>query len=145
MWILDWLPNWIWTLITFVGFVAFMATEFLSKIPFISMYLKGIRIGSIIALVIGLYMMGGAANQEKWEARVKELEAKVALAEEQSKTANVKIEKVYIDKIRKVKEVQLVVQEKIKEVEKRIDAECKVLPEAINILNEAAQMPGAQK
>jgi hypothetical protein len=42
-----------------------------------------------------------------------------------------------VDKLRVVKEKQIVVQEKIVEKEKIIDAECKVVPETITILNDA--------
>jgi hypothetical protein len=42
-----------------------------------------------------------------------------------------------VDKVRVVKEKQIVVQEKIVEKEKIIDAECKVVPETITILNDA--------
>jgi hypothetical protein len=38
-----------------------------------------------------------------------------------------------------------VIQEKIVEKEKIIDAECKVPQEAIDILNEAAKFPGGKK
>ena len=106
MWILDFLPGWIFTLITLAGAGAYLVTEVLGNIPFVAQYLRAIRVGAIVALAFGLYMMGGSANQEKWEARVKELEAKVAVAEEQSKTANAKLEA-------KLKEKAKVIKEKI--------------------------------
>ena len=140
MWILDWLPSWLFTLITVASLAAFLVTEFLNKLPFIAQYLKAIRIGSIVGLVVGLYMMGGAANQEKWEARVKELEAKIAVAEEQSKTANAKLETSIKEKKQIVKEQQYIIQEKIVKVKEQIDAQCTVPPEAIQLLNEAAEM-----
>jgi hypothetical protein len=140
MWILDFLPSWIFTLITVGGLCAFLATEFLSNLPLISMYLKGIRIGSIVALVIGLYMMGGAANQEKWEARVKELEAKVAISEEQSKTANAQLDAKLKEKAKVIKEKEYIIQEKITKIKDQIDAECKVPQAAVDLLNEAAEV-----
>lgn len=139
MWILDFLPSWIFTLITLAGLGAFLITEFLNNLPFVSQYLKAIRIGAIVALVVGLYMMGGAANQEKWEARVKELEAKVAVAEEKSKTANAQIESQYKQQKAAAKQQQILLQERIVKVKEQIDAECKVPPEAIKLLNEAAE------
>ena len=98
MWILDFLPGWIFTLITLAGAGAYLVTEVLGNIPFVAQYLRAIRAGAIVALVFGVYMMGGSANQEKWEARVKEMEAKVAVAEEKAKTANAKIEYKFIDR-----------------------------------------------
>ena len=139
MWILDFLPSWIFTLITLLSLGAFLVTEFLNNLPFVATYLKAIRIGSIVGLVIGLYMMGGSANQEKWEARVKELEAKVAIAEQQSKTANAEIASKVKENKQLVKQQQIIVQEKIVRVAEKLDAECKVPAEAIAILNEAAE------
>lgn len=139
MWILDFLPSWIFTLVTVIGLGAFLVTEFLNNIPFVSTYLKAIRVGAIVALVVGLYMMGGAANQEKWEARVKELEAKVAVAEEQSKTANAQLDSSIKEKKNLVKQNQIIIQEKIVKVKEQIDSQCVVSPEAIRLLNEAAE------
>jgi uncharacterized membrane protein len=72
---------------------------------------------------------------------VREFEEKVKVAEEKSKQVNTEIKTVYVDRVKTVKETQYIIQEKIKEVEKKIDAECKVTPEAIDILNEAARTP----
>jgi hypothetical protein len=139
MWILDFLPGWIFTAITVVSLGAFLVTEFLNKIPFVALYLKTIRVASIVGLVVGLYMMGGSANQEKWEARVKELEAKVAISEEQSKTANAKLDAKMKEKAKIIKEKEYIIQEKILKVKEQIDAKCEIPVEAIQLLNEAAE------
>jgi ABC-type Na+ efflux pump permease subunit len=139
MWILDFLPGWIFTLVTVVSLGAFLVTEFLNKIPFVALYLKTIRIASIVGLAFGLYMMGGSANQEKWEARVKELEAKVAIAEEQSKTANAKLDAKMKEKAKIIKEKEYIIQEKIVKIKDTIDAMCQIPVEAIQLLNEAAE------
>jgi uncharacterized coiled-coil protein SlyX len=139
MWILDWLPGWIFTLITLAGAGAYLVTEVLGNIPFVAQYLRAIRVGAIIALAFGLYMMGGSANQEKWEARVKELEAQVAISEEKSKTINEKVVVKYKDRIKVVKEKEVVIQEKIKVIKEQIDAKCEVPLEAVKLLNDAAE------
>ena len=139
MWILDWLPGWIFTLITLAGAGAYLVTEVLGNIPFVAQYLRAIRAGAIVALAFGLYMMGGSANQEKWEARVKELEAKVAVAEEQSKTANAKLDAKMKEKAKVIKEKEYIIQEKIIKVKEQIDAKCEVPLEAVKLLNDAAE------
>lgn len=139
MWILDFLPGWIFTLITLAGAGAYLITEVLGNIPFVAQYLRAIRAGAIVALVFGVYMMGGSANQEKWEARVKELEAKVAIAEEQSKTANAKLDAKMKEKAKVIKEKEYIIQEKIVKIKETIDAMCEVPLEAIKLLNEAAE------
>jgi len=139
MWILDFLPGWIFTLITLAGAGAYLVTEVLGNIPFVAQYLRAIRAGAIVALVFGVYMMGGSANQEKWEARVKELEAKVAVAEEQSKTANAKLDAKMKEKAKVIKEKEYIIQEKIIKVKEQIDAKCEVPLEAVKLLNDAAE------
>jgi hypothetical protein len=139
MWILDFLPGWIFTLITLAGAGAYLVTEVLGNIPFVAQYLRAIRAGAIVALVFGVYMMGAAANQEKWEARVKELEAKVAVAEEQSKTANALLDAKLKEKAKVIKEKEYIIQEKLVKIKDTIDAMCTIPAEAVKLLNEAAE------
>lgn len=138
MWILDFLPSWIFTLVTFIAIAGIVATEFFKFIPFIGANALPIRVISIIVLAFGLYMMGGSANQEKWEARVKELEAKVAVAEEKSKTANSEVASLVKQKQQIIKQQQIVIQDRIVRESAKIDSNCTVPAEAIQILNEAA-------
>ena len=140
MWILDYLPFWIFHLIVLAGIGGILASTILKFIPFISNYKLPIQVGSAILLAFGLYMEGGVACQEKWEARVKELEAKVAISEEQSKTANAQLASSIKEKKQIIKQTQVVIQEKIVKVKEQIDAQCTVPPEAIQLLNEAAEI-----
>lgn len=97
-----------------------------------------IQIVSIILLVAGVYFKGGQAAEIQWRERVRELEAKVAASEQQAKEVNTEIKTVYVDRVKVVKEQQVVIQEKIKNVEVKIDSQCKVAAEAVDILNQAA-------
>ena len=80
-----------------------------------------------------------------WRAKVADLEAKVKVAEEQSKQANVDLDKAVKAKTKTIREVQVVIKERIKEVEKRIDADCKVDYEAVEILNDSAKNQKGKK
>ena len=139
MWLLNFLPFWFFHLVTLVGIIGLVVGFALGMIPFISRYKLPIQLISILLLVAGIYMEGAISNEEKWQALVKEMEAKVALAEEQAKNANGKIEYKFIDKVKKVKETQVVIQEKIRDVATVIDNGCIVAPEAIELLNAAAK------
>ena len=146
MWMLSYLPDaflhWIINIILLVGIVGTVASVLFKLVirwfPWIIPYRTLLQAVSIILLLAGVYFKGGLAIEQEWRARVKELEAKVAIAEAQSKDANTKIEKVYIDRVKVVKDTQVVIQEKLKTVEVKVDAECKIVPEAISILNDAA-------
>lgn len=140
---------WIINTILVTGIVGFVASFFFGYvvrwIPTIAPYHLLIQVISIVLLVAGVYFKGGYSVEMAWRERVAELEAKIAISEQQSKEVNEKIVTVYKDRVKVVKETQIVVQEKIKTVEVMIDSVCKVTPESIDILNDAASNPGVKK
>ena len=93
MWLLNWLPNWIFYAIGLVGLIGLFSTYLLQFIPIpaISMYKAPIQLVSIVLIAFATYMSGGIANEAKWNAKVKEVEIKVAAAEVESIKQNVKI------------------------------------------------------
>lgn len=102
MWILKWLPDWIFYAILFLGIIGYAATHLLRFIPIpaIYMYKTPIQLVSIAFIVFGVFMAGAIHNEEAWIARVKEMEVKLAKAEAESAKENVKI----VEKIVKQKE-----------------------------------------
>ena len=146
MWMLAFIPDaflaWIINTILITGIIGFAASFFFGYVvrwlPSIAPYHLLIQVVSIVLLVAGVYFKGGYSVEMDWRNRVAEMEAKVAIAEQKSKEANTQIQTVYVDRVKVVKEKQIVIQEKLKTVEVKIDANCKVVPEAIDILNEAA-------
>ena len=138
MWLLSLLPNFVYHLLLIFAILAFGASYILKMIPFITTNALVIRIASALLIVFCVWVEGGIANEAKWEARVAELEIKVAKAEKAAAEANGRIETVYVDRVRVVKEVQYVVQNRIAKDAARLDLTCRVDPEAIEILNQAA-------
>ena len=141
MWILNFLPYWVFHLIAMAGLIGLASSFVVGIIPLLDKYKLAIQVLSLFLLIIGMFMEGAISNEEKWQALVKEMEAKVAIAEEKSKNANAKIEYKFLDKVKFVDKTQVVIQEKLKEVEKVIDAKCEIDPSVISILNEAAKAP----
>lgn len=145
MFLLNFIPDsfliWVVNTVLLAGLLGTFSSYFIRFIPPLIPYSGLVKTVGIVLLVIGVYLRGGYGVEMEWRGRVAEMEAKVAIAEAKSKDANVKIETVVKEKIKVVKEVQVVIQERIKEVEKRIDAQCVVDPEVITILNDAARKP----
>ena len=140
MWILKFLPDWIFYGIFLVGVIGFAVTYLFKYIPvpFIYMYRKPIQIGSVLAIIFGTFMSGAIYDNEAWEARVREMEAKVAKAEQQSKEENEKIN----DKVEKVKEKivqkQVVVKQYIDREVVKYDNSCVIPKEFVEVHNKAA-------
>jgi len=139
MWLLSFLPDWIFYLILIVGVLAIIAGEFLKMIPFISQHGQIIRVSGIALTVIGIWFHGNIAANNRWEAKVAELELKVANAEKAAAEANAKIEYVYVDRIKVIEKIKYEVIGSIKENSSELDANCKITPKAVDILNRAAQ------
>ena len=149
MFLLSFLPDafllFIINSILVVGLLGALSSYFIRFIPTLIPYAEAVKIAGVVRLVLGVYLKGGYSVEMEWRAKVVKVEEKVAVVEQKSVEANVVVQKVYVDKIKVVKDTKVVVQEKIVEVEKIIDAECKVAPDVLDILNQAAKNPGASK
>ena len=104
MWILTILPDWVFHAILAAGVLGTIAGFVLGMIPFIKPYIIPIRVISLLVLSIGLYLEGGMADSAIWQARVKEVEAKVAVAEAKSQEKNVEIVTVIAEKTKVIRE-----------------------------------------
>jgi hypothetical protein len=140
MWILKFLPDWIFYAIFVVGLIGFAATYLLKyiPIPFIYMYRKPIQIGSLLAIVFGTFMSGAIYDNEAWLYRVKEIEAKVAKAEEESKVANTKIDNKVETAKQKIVQKQIIVKQYIDREVVKYDNTCVIPKEFVEIHNKAA-------
>ena len=140
MWILNWLPNWIFYGMVLIGVIGFAATYLFKYIPvpFIYMYRKPIQIGSMLAIIFGTFMSGAIYDNEAWEARVKEMEAKVAKAEQQSKEANIVIENKVEKAKEKIVQKQVVVKQYIDREIVKYDNTCVIPKEFVEVHNKAA-------
>jgi hypothetical protein len=145
MWILNWLPDFIFHLIVIAGVLGLVASQFFSFIPFVSTYTSPIKIASIILLVIGIWFEGGISNNNSWLEKVHALEKKVAEAELKSAEANTNLVSQIAAKNKEIAKVQIDLKNKIRETANVMDAECKISFEAINIMNEAARGPKGGK
>jgi hypothetical protein len=114
IWMINFIPDIFWTMVVVSGILAILASYFLGKLAFVSQYKLPLRIGGVLALLVGIYAQGIIANEALWQARTEELKKQVATAEEAAKTANTELSSA-IDEKRKVEE------KKTKEVVKYID------------------------
>lgn len=145
MWIVEWMPSWIFTVISIAGAAGILASIFLATIPLISKYSLPIKVVSICVLAFGLYMMGGVANQNRWEVKVQELQVKLAKAEVESQKENIKIVEKIVTKTEIVKErgrdiIRYVDREIIKYDTKFATGEiCEIPLEFVKAHNDAAE------
>jgi len=147
MWILQWLPDWIFYAIFFAGLLGLIATYIMKFIPLVNVYRTLIQAISILAIAIGTYMSGAISNEEAWQAKVKEMEAKVAAAEVKSAKENIKIVEKVVTKTEYItRRGQDIIQYVDKEVAKYDDrfkpgGQCELPKEFIKAINSASEVP----
>ena len=140
MWILQWLPNWLFYLMFFAGLLGFVATYLIRFIPIPAIYIykTPIQLVSVLLIAIGLYLSGAISNEETWQLRVKEMEAKVAAAQVESVKENNKIDNKIADKQQQYKDRQVIVKQYIDREIVKYDADCKIPADFISVINKAA-------
>jgi hypothetical protein len=137
MWILQFLPNWIFYVLFFCGIAALLVTHFIKILP----QAKLIQAGSIVAVLFSIYMVGAISNNDAWLSRVKDLEVKVAEAEAKAATANTDIVEKTVTKIQVVKQRG---QDIVKYVDREVvkyDTTCVIPKEFVLVHNQAAEAP----
>ena len=147
MWILQWLPNWIFYGIFFAGLLGLLATYVMKFIPFVYVYRTPIQAVSVLAIVIGTYMSGAISNEEAWQTKVKEMEAKVAAAEIESQKENIKVVEKIVKKTeyitRRGQDIIQYVDREIVKYDTKFAAGgvCEIPQEFIKAINTAAEAP----
>jgi hypothetical protein len=148
MWMLSFVPDslliWIVNTILIAGAVgSFFAFFLLHRVvrwfPALAPYHLLFQIVSAVLLVAGIYFKGGYDTEAGWREKLRIAEEKARIAEVQAAEANKKIQTKIVEKVKIVKENTVVYRDRIKEVEKLIDKECKIAPEAVDIHNAAAK------
>lgn len=104
MWIISLLPNTAIHLILTISILGLIAGFVLGFIPLIGRYKLPIQLISLLLFAFSLYIEGGLSNQAAWEAKVKELEVKLAEADAKSAKVNTVIVTRYITKREVIKE-----------------------------------------
>ena len=144
MWILKFLPDFVFHLMLLVGLLGLGASFVLKFVPFVTQYRVVIQVVASIMIAVGLYMEGAIGDNNAWEARVADLKLQVAKAEAASAEANGKVQQQLAAKDREISAAQAVLKNRIKDGAVAMDAVCKIPNNAVDILNDAAKK-GTQK
>ena len=134
MWLLSFLPDWIFYGLALASFVALVAATFFKVIPFIGKYALPIQLLSFVTLLVSVFLCGGLANEASWQLKVAKTNAEIAELKAKSEKVSTKVVTKYIDRIQVVKEKG---NEIVKYVNKESDAKCE-LPNSFVVLHDAA-------
>lgn len=139
MWIIQFLPDWVFHTLLVLGILGTTAGFVLGMIPVIKQYLIPIRTISIITLFLALFLEGALLDNQVWQMRVKEVEAKLAQAEAESAKANSQLAEKSNTKVTKQKEKTLVVKQYITREVTKYDNQCVIPNEFVKAHNDATE------
>ena len=139
------LPVWFWPAIAGAGLILYSLAGVLTYFPALKIYGWLIKPLGIVVFVLGVFMFGGAGVTAIWQAQADAAQKKIDAAVSESKDANTKLAQVRKQKNQVIVQRQVVIQERIVKDAAKIDAACKVAPEAIKDLNDAAINPEVKK
>lgn len=134
MWILEYLPNWIFSAILVLSVLGYLAAKFLPRLP----QAKLLEYACILVAVLSVYMHGAVSNNESWLKRVSDLELKVKEAELASTKVNTEIETKLVTKTQVVREKGETIVKYIDREITKIDERCVVPKEFVEAHNQAA-------
>ena len=139
MWLLSFLPSWLVYAAFFASVIGLIASFVFQYIPFVGKYALPIQALCSFVLLVSVWLAGGISNEEAWQAKVNELQAKVAAAEIKSAKVNTKIVEKVVTKLQVVKDNT---NANIKVIEKIVtlhDSKCELSNAAIVLHDSASQ------
>jgi hypothetical protein len=144
MWQIDWminlLPTWMFHMIILIGIVLILSSWILKRIPFIKEYNFPIHLIGILLTGVGIYYTGERVNEANWEAKIKDMESKVQVAEAKSREVNTVIETKVLEKVKIVKEKTNANKKIIQEVAgAQLDAKCELPNSTVMLVNSASK------
>ena len=94
----------------------------------------------IAILILGTtFFFGHHMNEQKWLDRVKEMETKVAVAEQKSYEVNTVIETKVVEKIKFIKDIKNANKETAKLIAKQLNDSCSIPESTVMLINSASQ------
>jgi len=141
-WMMSLIPDSIFVWITNLMLVAGVVLYIVSKLPVwiaqIKMYRLPVELAAVLLIAGGAYFLGRIDVENKWKARVAELEQKVLKAEQQSQQVNTVIQERVVVKTKVIKQNVYINREIIREVAgAQLDATC-TLPRSSVVLHDSA-------
>ncbi|CAB4222673.1 hypothetical protein UFOVP1655_175 [uncultured Caudovirales phage] len=99
MWILSWLPDWIFYVLTLVGITGLVIAFTIGKLIPIE-YQLAVKFISTGACAFGLFMIGAISNEDIWQLKVKEMETAIAKQELAAAEVTHEVITQYVDRVK---------------------------------------------
>ena len=133
--LIEFIPDLVWVLLFFVGVTLMIAGQFLRGVPLVMQYRLPLMFTGFFSLMVSTWALGAAANESKWQARLKEVEEQVKIQEARAAELNTQLEReIAENKVLAEKKNKVIVNEIVKWQTKEVLKEVKVEgPERVRV------------
>jgi hypothetical protein len=133
------IPTWVWPFVAGGGMAVYFLAGFLSNLPQFKPYTLFIKPVAFITFTVGVFMYGGAGVVDLYQARIKEAEQKLAIADQKSTAATAALNANIKERRDDIRQNRDAGRDRIAANAQQLDKECTVSTDAIGIHNDAAQ------
>jgi hypothetical protein len=139
-WLLQLIPDSLFVWITYAlfltGIVLYIASKLVTILPIINRYKIAAELSGVAVLIVASYFYGGV----EYRAMIADLKARVDVAEQQSKDANIALETKTQEHLKAIKEARNANKTIIKEtVGRQIDSQCSLPRSAVSLHDSASR------
>lgn len=139
MWILSWLPDFVFHIVFVLGVLALVAGYFLDNIPFIGTNAKTIQVAGILLTVVGVWFEGGISRDQYYREKIAELKEKIAQSEVQSAEANTKLAEQLAKNQQLTRDITSANKQRMTQQAQQLNSQCTINQNVIDIINDAAR------
>lgn len=139
MFILNFIPNWMFYVITLSGIAGMCIAVVFSRLIPIT-YKLPLELLSILLFTFGVYTLGAISTEAAWQLKVSQMEAEIAKKELAAAEITAQVITKYVDRVQIVKGKTNVIIKKVPEyINKESDSKCVVNTGFVQLLNASAK------
>lgn len=139
MWLLNFLPDFVFDLMLVIGVLAAGTGYLLTFIPFVDKYRVPIQVAGIALTVVAVWYQGGIAKDAEYRAKISAIELKLAQAETESAEANGRLAEQILRENARIKDLTETNKKRLKELADQLNQQCRINQGVIDVLNDAAR------
>ena len=132
MWIIQFMPAWVFSLLFFIGIAGFLVTKTIKILPNKQL----IMYASIGLIFLGTYMTGAKSNNDAWLEKVAILEKKVLELAPKSQKVNSNIDAKLVEQKQATKDNTKTI---IEYIDREVKTTCELPQEIVNAHNKAVK------
>lgn len=136
---MSFLPDMVTHFIVVAGALGIIISLIMNGIPFVVMYRIAIQVISVLLLGFGLYLEGGLSNEAAWQEKVTKLEAKLVVAQAESKIVNEVVVTKVVTEIKYIRSKAKTITEYVDREITKFDKTCPIPAAVVTAHNAAAK------